>query len=310
MSIADTMVPLVAGPWLDAAGRPLPVAALPGLSPEAIQGLEASFPGTLNPSLRELLRHCCGLAGTELGSIDFTGRWFPEEPLAVLRPCLTLAIDEAGRRWIAETAGGSESTGPVWCVFPDPKVAVFVADRLATFLAALKDAAIHGRTRVWMRALTAQARTVWSHRHQMAAYSHDRCRTDSSLRSWLWQLPFDAYVYDLRSELPARGWPYGLAGYAGRLFRCGRLPVFAVAGWPPSSGRMERRLESVSEGAAADVLAHRARAAQSSFARTGRGHRGRSVQVESKVTVTRHGRVRHAQQRRALGLGSGVATCA
>lgn len=308
MSTTDTMVPLVAAPWLDAAGRPLPVAALPGLQPEAIQGLEASFPGTLNPSLRDLLSHCCGLAGTELGSIDFTGRWFPEEPIAVLRPCLTLAIDDAGRRWIAETAGPGP-TGAVWCVFPHPKVIVHVADGLAEFLAMLRDASVHGRTRAWIRTLTAQARTVWLHRHQIAAYSHDRCRSDAALRSWLWTLPFDAYVYDLRSNIPARGWPYGLAGPAGRIFRCGRLPVFAVAGWPSSSGRMERRLERVTESAAADGLAHRSSPSQPSVGRTGRVHRSHAAGVTRQLTDARSGHARRAQ-RRPLPIASGGRACA
>jgi hypothetical protein len=52
--------------------------------------------------MRQLLQLSCGLSGTPLGNIDFTGRWYTEEPLSIFRPSLTLTIDEKGRRWIAE----------------------------------------------------------------------------------------------------------------------------------------------------------------------------------------------------------------
>jgi hypothetical protein len=52
--------------------------------------------------VKALLGTRCGLAGTAIGSIDFTGCWFLEEPHAVFRPALTLAVDDAERRWIAE----------------------------------------------------------------------------------------------------------------------------------------------------------------------------------------------------------------
>jgi hypothetical protein len=123
MSTTDT-TPLVSAPWFDADGNPLPVRALPGLRPEVIQGFECSYPGIIKPTLRALLETCCGLAATEIGSIDFTGCWFPEEPCTVFRPCLTLAIDDAGRRWIAEI-GDKDWPGPIWCLFHDPNVATY-----------------------------------------------------------------------------------------------------------------------------------------------------------------------------------------
>ena len=86
MSAPDTMMPLVSAPWLKADGNPLSVRALPGLRSEVIQSLECSYPGILSPTMKTLLSTCCGLAGTELGCIDFTGCWFLEEPCAVFRP--------------------------------------------------------------------------------------------------------------------------------------------------------------------------------------------------------------------------------
>jgi hypothetical protein len=169
MSTIDTMTPLVSAPWLDACGNPLPVRTFPGLRPEVIQGLECSYPGILSPPLRALLGICCGLAGTELGSIDFTGCWFPEEPCPVFRPCLTLAIDDAGRRWIAET-GDNNLPGPIWCVFPNPKVAVYVSDNLAGFIAALRDYTCRGATHandsarlaVWTRGGLRSPVSLWT----------------------------------------------------------------------------------------------------------------------------------------------------
>lgn len=236
MSTPDTMMPLVSAPWLDADGNPLSVRALPGLRSEVIQSLECSYPGILSPRMKALLATCCGLAGTDLGSIDFTGCWFLEEPYSVFRPALTLAVDDAERRWIAEV-GNQDLPGPVWCVFPDPEVAVHVCDDLATFVAALRQHACRGETHAWLRGLNAQAHTVWSRRHALALRPHNAFHADRAIRGWLSSLPFDAYVYDLRAPRTARGWPYGVAGPSGRLYRCGRLPVFAVAGLPAEGWR-------------------------------------------------------------------------
>jgi hypothetical protein len=231
MSAPDTMMPLVSAPWVDAAGNPLSVRPLPGLRSDVIQSLECSYPGILKPAMKNLLSTCCGLAGTELGSIDFTGCWFLEEPAAVFRPALTLAIDDAERRWIAEI-GDKELPGPVWCVFPDPEVAVYVCDDLAAFVAALCEHTCRGEMQAWLQDLITQARTVWSRRHAWASRPHEAYHFDRAIRGWLSGLPFDAYVYDLRAPRIPRGWPFGVLGPSGRLYRCGRLPVFAVAGLP------------------------------------------------------------------------------
>jgi hypothetical protein len=189
--------------------------------------------------MQALLSTCCGLAGTALGSIDFTGCWFPEEPYAVFRPALTLAIDDAERRWIAEI-GDKDLPGPVWCVFPDPEVAVYVSDDLAAFMATIREYTGRGEMHAWLHGLTAQARTVWSRRHALAMRPHEAAHSDRAIRGWLLGLPVDAYVYDLRAQRIARGWPYGVAGPSGRFYRCGRLPVFAVAGLPAEGWRAPR----------------------------------------------------------------------
>jgi len=238
MSPADTMTPLVSTPWFNADGNPLPERVLPGLRPEVIQDLECSFPGIISPAYKALLATCCGLAETELGSIDFTGCWFPEEPCAVFRPCLTLALDDAGRRWIGEI-GNKELPGPIWCVFPDPKVALYVSEGLAAFIATLRGCACRGETLQWLQNLSTQARTVWARRHSLARRPYELHESDAQVRGWLAGLPFDAYVYDLRTPTIARGWPYGLAGPSGRLYRCGPLPVFSVAGSPSEEWRQK-----------------------------------------------------------------------
>ncbi len=229
MSTPDTMTPLLATPWVDAGGKPLSVRSLPGLRPELIETLSSAYPGIINPPLQALLASCCGLADTELGHVDFTGCCFPEEPFSVFHPCLTIAIDDAGRRWIAEVSS-KDLPGPVWCVFPDPQVAVHISDDLPTFLATLREHAHRGQTLAWLQDLSEIAQIVWAHRRASALRPSGACHADREIRGWLATLPSDAYVYDLRRPNTVRGWPYGVAGPSARLYRCGRLPVFAVAG--------------------------------------------------------------------------------
>jgi hypothetical protein len=281
MSTPDTMTTLVSAPWFDAAGHPLPITPLPGLRPEAIQGLAGAHPGIVKHALRELLATCCGLEGTALGSIDFTGRWFPDEPCAVLRPSLTLAIDDEGRRWIAETSGEA-LPGPVWCVFPDPEVAVYASDDVAAFIDTLRELTRQDQTLDWLKDFTAQAKLIWSQRHQLALRPHEAHQTDQAIRGWLLGLPYDAYVYDLRMPSSARGWPYGVVGPSGRYYRCGHLPVFAVAGSPgegwkerrpdmvhPKQPRTKRRWERIDIGALRD--GGRSRSSRSIGARSSSG---------------------------------------
>jgi hypothetical protein len=229
MSNPDTMTPLISSPWCDADGQPLSARPLPGLRSELIDTLRKAFPAVLSPALKSLLATCCGIADTELGPIDFTGASYPDEPCAVFQPCITLAIDDAGRRWLAEV-DPERLSGPVWCLFPDPEVAVYVSDDLAAFIATLRDHASHRRTAAWLQELTATAQAVWSQRRALALRPSDVRHSDAEIRGWLSCLPADAYVYDLRSRTRARGWPYGVAGPSARLYRCRHLLVFAAAG--------------------------------------------------------------------------------
>ena len=239
MSATAPIMPMVSAPWSSANGNPLSVTPLPGLRSEVIDALECSHPGLVSPSMKALLSGCCGLAGTELGSIDFTGCWFLEEPYSVFRPALTLAVDGAERRWIAEIGNG-ELPGPIWCVFPEPEVAVYVSDHLTDFVATIHDHTTRGDMQAWLHGLTGQARTVWARRHASALRPHDAARADRAIRGWLAGLPSGAYVYDLRTQGMTRGWPYGAAGPSARMYRCGRLPVFAVAGLPAEGWREPR----------------------------------------------------------------------
>jgi hypothetical protein len=242
MSTPDNLVSSVTGRWEKEGSGQRPVTPLPGLSGEAIEGLKSSFPGTLARSLQELLSRTCGLEGTALGSLDFTGQWHDEEPLAVFRPCLTLAVDEEGRRWIAEGASGDALPGPIWCIFSEPQVALYVSEDLASFLSDLKRKTLAGDIDGWLKAKTLEARAVWKHRTSLGLRSGNV--SDPALRTWVATLPPDAYVYDLRTPTLARGWPYGVAGPAGRFYRCGRAPVFAVSG-PPASDRWARHLSEI-----------------------------------------------------------------
>jgi hypothetical protein len=242
MSAADKVIPLLSMPWLSVGGSRLAATPLPGLRPEVIQALEPVYPGTLTPEMNRLLRMSCGLEGTALGAVDFSGQWHPEEPLSVFRPCLTLCVDNEGRRWIAETSNGTGLPGPVWCVGLEPEVALFVARDLREFLTTLHDFARTNGTHAWLRGLSAHARSIWARRHCIGVWP-SASRWDKQIRGWLATVPFDSRVFDLRWPVSLQGWPYGLAGASGHLYRCGTLPVFAVA-------------ESLrSEGVAAAVIA-------------------------------------------------------
>jgi len=236
------MAPFISRPWIDRQGHPLPVRALPGLRAEVLQELCFSEP-RLNPEYREFLGHCSGLAGTPLGHIDFTGCWYPEEECPVFNPSLTLAVDDESRRWIAELSEEG-LPGRVWCLFTKPEVAVYVSDDLRTFISTLRERTCQGRLFSWLQDLSAQARAIWLHRRALALRPYQAVDADREIAGWLATLPADAYVYDLRSPMAARGWPYGLAGPTSRLFRCGRLPVFAVAG-PYSEGSRVRNPDTL-----------------------------------------------------------------
>jgi hypothetical protein len=243
MSTTDTLALLVSSPWLDRRGNPLSIRPLPGLRCEALRELKFSSAGLMSPAYREFLGVCSGLAGTTLGHIDFTGCWYPVEECAVFYPCLTVAVDQAGRRWITEiTEQGLP--GRVWCLFKDPAVAVYVSEELATFIATLRKRTCEGQLFSWLQALEVQAGAIWMHRRDFAIRPFQAAQADPQLSAWLKALPSDAYVYDLREPTAARGWPYGLAGPAARLFRYGCLPVFAVAG-PYSDGSQMQIPETV-----------------------------------------------------------------
>jgi len=202
----------------------------------------------------------------------------------VFRPALTLAVDDAERRWIAEI-GNQDLPGPIWCVFPHPEVAVYVSDDLAGFLRVLRERTCGGEVGAWLRDLAAQARTVWSRRHVLAIRPHQAHRLDRAIRGWLTTLPCDAYVYDLRAHTEARGWPYGVVGPSGRHYRCGRELIFAVAGLPAQGWRAPHpraRVASIPSGPAN---------AEVSFAvETARGRPGPRITPERPTRWTFSGR--------------------
>jgi hypothetical protein len=251
MSTSDAVVPFRPAPVPPAAGRGCELMLGPGLSRAAIADLEYSYPGTLTQEMRSLLQTTCGLTVGEFGALDLTGRWHPAEPMDVFHPCLTLAIDDAGRRWVAETSREQGLPGPVWCIQREPAVAVRVTDDLGSFLDAIRDAKRRGGLTEWLRDMRQQAWTVWARRQSLARESYKACRQDRGLRGWLAELPLGSYVYDLREASGVRGWPYGVRGPGAELHRCGRLPVFAVSAPAPASRWMQHMAHIASTG---DIL--------------------------------------------------------
>ncbi len=230
MSPVDAVMPLLQGPWIGRHGEQLPIIPLPAIREEAITNLEAHWKGVLTPEMREVLRRTCGLSGTPLGSIDFTGRWFPAEPLSIFRPSVTLAVDDNGCRWVAELGKGRGLPGPIWCIFPRPEVALLIDRNLGDFLQRLYTNIRRESMSEWLTTLGVRARRLWASRHGRAigvpvAFSHLK-----EIRGWLAGLPVNAWVYDLRAPGAIRGLPYGLMHERGQLCRCGRLLVFAFTG--------------------------------------------------------------------------------
>jgi hypothetical protein len=230
MSAPDTMMPLLTAPWPGRFGEQLPTVPLPGLRREAIANLESHWTGTMTPEMRQLLKLSCGLSQTPFGSVDFTGRWYPEEPLSVFRPSLTLAIDDQGRRWIAEVGKRRGLPGPVWCVHPKPEVAMLIDRNLADFVVRLHSNERRDGMLQWLTVLNIRARKIWASRHARAITLPAAFSRMRELRGWLAGLPLDAWIYDLRAPGPRRGLPYGISRERGYPHRCGRLPVFAFVG--------------------------------------------------------------------------------
>jgi hypothetical protein len=230
-----TMLPALTHPWLASSVQALPIQSGPGLSPSAIDSLRTTFPGVLTAEHEQLLQRSCGIDGSPLQYLDFTGQWHDEEPLAVFRPCITLAIDTGGRRWIAETGQTQGLPGPVWCVGKEPQVAVYVSENLGRFLELVHRHVVANSFDGWLHALDAAAWRTWNQRGSLAFQSRQDCGHDRQVRAWLLQLPRDARVYDLRSPSFGAGWPYGVAGGTGRFHRCGRELLFAVSGFPAPS---------------------------------------------------------------------------
>ena len=228
MSPLDTIVPLLRTPWSTRTADSRPIRPLPPLQPDTISHLESHWTGFLTVEMRQVLELSCGLSDTPLGPIDFTGRWYPEEPLSLFRPSLTLAIDEKGRRWVAEVGKTRGLPGPVWCIVPTPGVALWMDRNLPEFLGRLHDHVRRDTASEWLTALTIRARQLWARRYLRAMAVPVAWGRLRELRGWLAQLPPDAWVYDLRAPASPRGLPYGLAGESELVCRCGRLSVFAI----------------------------------------------------------------------------------
>ena len=247
MSPVDTMMPMLRGPWTP----------LAPIRQEAITNLESYWPGTLTLEMREVLQRSCGLSGTPLGTIDFTGRWFPEEPLSIFRPSLTLAIDDHGRRWVTELGKKRGLPGPVWCIFSRPEVALPIDRNLADFLQRLHTHVRRDSLSEWLTTLSIRARKVWASRHGRAIGVPVAFSRLKEIRSWLAELPVNAWIYDLRAPGINRGLPYGLMHERGQLRRCGRLLVFAFTGseGPAASAVDEMALsQSSAEGSSQSPL--------------------------------------------------------
>ena len=238
MATLDAIVPLLLRPWPHP-GENGCIVPLPGVQPNTVTQLESHWSGFLTEDTRRLLELSCGLSATPLGQIDFTGKWYPEEPLSQFRPSLTLAIDENGRRWIAEVHKTRGLPGPIWCIAPAPRVALYLDANLAEFLLRLREHIRRGTTTQWLTNLTIRARRVWAQRFGSAMTLVTAWHRLREIRGWLGTLPRHSLIYDLRAPTRLRGLPYNLGPDFPDTYRCGKLPVFAISGFdPPDRSRM------------------------------------------------------------------------
>jgi hypothetical protein len=217
---------------------PLPsvsVEPTPGLDPGMVAILRRTLPARLTPEFERLLRAMCGFATTTAQAGELTDREFARESSPVVRPSLTLAVDDKGRRWIAETVTTAGIPGPVWCVYDNPRVVVYVSADVREFVDMVLQQGEQHALSGWLQSLDLAAERTWQRRGTLAFQSRQHCSQDPRVRPWLLQLPRDARVYDLRSASFGDAWPYGAAGTGGRLHRCERELLFAVSGFPPPS---------------------------------------------------------------------------
>lgn len=215
--------------------QPASIQPEPGLDPAAVAILKRTFPARLTPDFERLLRGTDGFATTTSQADALTDPACARESLTVLRPSLTLAVDDRGRRWIAETVTKSGIPGPVWCVYENPQVVVYISADVREFVGILLQQGDQHAMSGWLKSLEAAAERTWQHRGTLAFQSRQHVSQDPRARPWLLQLPRDARIYDLRTATFGDAWPYGAAGAAGRLHRCERELLFAVSGFPPPS---------------------------------------------------------------------------
>jgi hypothetical protein len=91
----------------------------------------------------------------------------------------TLAIDDQGRRWIAGIGNRRVVQDPLWCVLPEPGVAMLIDRSLADFVVRSHNNERRACTSQWLTVLKIRARKLWASRHTRAtalpvACSHTR----------------------------------------------------------------------------------------------------------------------------------------
>jgi hypothetical protein len=79
--------------------------------------------------------------------------------------------------------------GPVWCVFSQPTVAVYVSDDLIGFVSTLRQAEECGHIPDLLQGFAKTARSFWDYHAALAFRSGVACRCDRAMRGWLYALP-------------------------------------------------------------------------------------------------------------------------
>jgi cell wall assembly regulator SMI1 len=106
----------------------------PPLSQKEIEELGAEVGAPLPGELRAVLQHTAGIDGTELDSIDFTGRTMSFEDRDAFPLGLPIAADGFGNFWVLDLTPEPTETAAIFFACHDPPVILYQSPDLGHFL--------------------------------------------------------------------------------------------------------------------------------------------------------------------------------
>jgi SMI1 / KNR4 family (SUKH-1) len=201
---------------------------LPGLSSEAIAGLEGSLGFKLPQDLRDLLPHCAGVEGP-LEGIDFTGRTlggFGKDDIFPRN--IPIAHDGSGNYWVLDVTPESASIAAVFFACHDAPVILYQADSIAAFLSEVVRKYQPPHQSLIDDVHEDRLFEVWRKNPGTLTVA-DAASRDEVLRAFAATLDDRFTIVDLRGARPGMGFSWGRYGPRTEIRRHGEHPVFAYA---------------------------------------------------------------------------------